>query len=399
MNKKVPLSELQNRMKRFRDKMSEINPDWELAVIISKVNQYYFAGTMQDVMILIPREQEAEYWVRRSFQRAVDESFFNIIKPMNSYREAAASFTKQSKIPSTVYFETEIVTLALANRIQKHFPFESIKSVDPVINSIRAIKSQYELELMKKSGDIHQKVLEEKIPSILYEGMSEAELATKLYVALVEEGHDANVRFGMFDTPMILGHISFGESSIYPTFFDGPGGNYGMSPAVPSFGSRENKLKMGDLVFIDAGCAVNGYHTDKTMTYMFGRKLPDDVIKIHRQCVEIQNEAASMLKPGAIPSEIYKAILDKQSDDFFENFMGFGSRKVKFIGHGIGLNIDEYPVIAEGFFEPLEEGMVIALEPKKGIEGIGMVGVENTFIVTPEGGKCITGDNPGLILV
>ena len=73
--------------------------------------------------------------------------------------------------------------------------------------------------------------------------------------------------------------------------------------------------------------------------------------------------------------------------------MGFGSRKVKFIGHGIGLNIDEYPVIAEGFFEPLEEGMVIALEPKKGIEGIGMVGVENTFIVTPEGGKCITGDN------
>jgi Xaa-Pro aminopeptidase len=161
MNKKVPLSELQNRMKRFRDKMSEINPDWELAVIISKVNQYYFAGTMQDGMILIPREQEAEYWVRRSFQRAVDESFFNIIKPMNSYREAAASFTKQSKIPSTVYFETEIVTLALANRIQKHFPFESIKSVDPVINSIRAIKSQYELELMKKSGDIHQKVLEE----------------------------------------------------------------------------------------------------------------------------------------------------------------------------------------------------------------------------------------------
>lgn len=75
MNKKVPLSELQNRMKRFRDKMSEINPDWELAVIISKVNQYYFAGTMQDGMILIPREQEAEYWVRRSFQRAVDESF------------------------------------------------------------------------------------------------------------------------------------------------------------------------------------------------------------------------------------------------------------------------------------------------------------------------------------
>lgn len=399
MHKKVPLSELKNRMKCFREKMNEVNPEWELAIIISKVNQYYFTGTMQDGMILIPREQEAEYWVRRSFQRAIDESFFNNIYPMASYREAAASFTKQNNIPSTVYFETEILTIALANRIKKYFPFESIESVEPVINSIRAVKSQYELELIKQSGAIHQKVLEEQIPGILYEGMSEAELATKLYSALVQEGHDANVRFGMFDTPMILGHICFGESSLYPTFFDGPGGNYGMSPAVPSFGSRETKLKKGDLVFIDAGCSVMGYHTDKTTTYMFGRSLPDEVIKVHRQCVDIQNEAASMLKPGAVPSEIYKAILTNQSHDFLNNFMGFGNRRVKFIGHGIGLNIDEYPVIAEGFLDPLKEGMVIALEPKKGIEGLGMVGTENTFIVTPDGGKCITGNNPGLILV
>lgn len=79
--------------------------------------------------------------------------------------------------------------------------------------------------------------------------------------------------------------------------------------------------------------------------------------------------------------------------------MGFGNRHVKFLGHGIGLNIDEYPVLAKGFKEPLKENMVIALEPKKGIEGVGMVGIENTFIVTPEGGRCISGKNPGLILV
>jgi len=216
---------------------------------------------------------------------------------------------------------------------------------------------------------------------------------------MVEEGHDAGIRFGMFDTPMILGHIAFGVSSIYPTFFDGPGGNYGMSPAVPSFGSRENRLKTGDLVFIDAACAVDGYHTDKTMTYMFGKQLPENVIDIHRRCVEIQNEAASMLKPGAIPAEIYKTVISKLSPDFLDNFMGFGKRRVKFIGHGIGLNVDEYPVIAEGFTEPLQEGMVIALEPKKGIAGVGMVGIENTFAVTPDGGVCITGNNPGLIPV
>ncbi|MEZ4484172.1 MAG: M24 family metallopeptidase [Syntrophotaleaceae bacterium] len=79
--------------------------------------------------------------------------------------------------------------------------------------------------------------------------------------------------------------------------------------------------------------------------------------------------------------------------------MGFGSRPARFLGHGIGLQIDEAPVIAKGFDEPLQAGMVLALEPKKGIEGVGMVGIENTFIVTADGGRCITGVHPGLIEV
>ena len=102
-----------------------------------------------------------------------------------------------------------------------------------------------------------------------------------------------------------------------------------------------------------------------------------------------------MLKPGAVPSEIYNCVMNDLSVDFLENFMGFGNRTVKFLGHGIGLTIDELPVIAQGFDEPIQEGMVFALEPKKGIKDIGMVGIENTFIVTTEGGKCITGTNRG----
>jgi Xaa-Pro aminopeptidase len=108
---------------------------------------------------------------------------------------------------------------------------------------------------------------------------------------------------------------------------------------------------------------------------------------------------AAMLVPGAIPSQIYQTIMDRLSPDFLENFMGFGNRQVRFLGHGIGLTIDEMPVIAKGFDEPIQEGMVFALEPKKGIPDVGMVGIENTFEVTPNGGRCITGDNPGLIKV
>jgi Xaa-Pro aminopeptidase len=132
---------------------------------------------------------------------------------------------------------------------------------------------------------------------------------------------------------------------------------------------------------------------------MYGEPIPDIAVEAHVKCVSIQDEVAEMLVPGAIPSEIYNAVISSLDKKFLENFMGFGNRTVKFLGHGIGLLIDETPVIAKGFNEPIEEGMVFALEPKKGIKGVGMVGIENTFIVTDKGSECITGSNQGLISV
>jgi len=394
--KKVPLNELKNRMKRFRMQMDISNPDWEITAIFSKINQYYFTGTMQDGMLIIPRDGEATFWVRRSYQRALDESLFEKIEHMNSFRDAAKD---TDKLPETVYLETEVVPLAFYKRFQKHFPFKNFKPADTTIAAVRAVKSKYELQLMRESGKIHQHVLEDIAPGLFSEGMNEADLGAELYRVMVEEGHHGITRFGMFDTEMILGHIGFGDSSIYPTYFDGASGTRGLSPAVPLLGSRDRKLKKGDLVYIDIGCGVEGYNTDKTVTYMFGRSLPQYAIDAHNKCVEIQDEIASMLKPGSLPSDIYRSIMDNLDDDFKRNFMGFGKRRVKFLGHGIGLLIDELPVIAERFTEPLQEGMVFAIEPKRGIKDIGMVGIENTFIVTPKGGECITGNSKGLIPV
>jgi Xaa-Pro aminopeptidase len=252
---------------------------------------------------------------------------------------------------------------------------------------------------MEQCGKIHARVLEEIVPSLFQEGISEAEFAVEIYKAMVHEGHQGQVRFGMFDTDMVLGHVAFGESSIYPTAFNGPGGNFGMGPAMPSLGSRTRKLNKGDLVFVDIGCGLYGYHTDKTMTYVFEGNLPDYAVAAHRHCVETQNTIAAMLKPGAVPSQIYQTVMESLTPAFLENFMGYGKRQVKFLGHGIGITIDELPVIAKGFDEPLEAGMVFAIEPKKGIPGIGMIGIENTFVVTPKGGKCITGIHPGLKVV
>lgn len=393
---KVPLSELKGRMERFRQKMNESCPEWELVIIFSKVNMYYFTGTMQDGMLMIPREEEPVLWVRRSLERALDESLFPDIRGMNSFRDAAMSYRT---IPRSVHMEMETVPMALYQRLTNYFPFREVYSADRQIGAVRSVKSEYEIKLMEKAGSLHRYVLEDLVPGILREGMSEAELAAELYTVMVKEGHFGIARFNMFDTEISPGHIAFGESSIYPTYFNGPGGNYGLSPYAPILGSRERRLRKGDLVFVDVGFGYEGYYTDKTMTYMFGQSLPDEAVKYHLKCVEIQNTIASMLKPGANPAEIYNTIMKELDEEFLMNFMGYGTRKVKFLGHGIGLHIDEHPVIAEGFSEPIKPGMAFAVEPKYGVTGIGMVGIENTFLVEKDGSRCLTGSSTGLIPV
>jgi Xaa-Pro dipeptidase len=396
MHAKVPSSELSDRLRRFHDQMAIVDPDWELAVISSNVNLYYFTGTMQDGILLIPRDGEAVLWVRRSFSRAVDESAFPRIEQMQSYRTAAEAM---AKIPSIGWLETEHMTLAQYQRLRKYFTFEDVRSVDTVVADLRSVKTPYEKRLMERAGSIHRHVLEDLAPALFREGMSEADFSAELYAVMVREGHHGIVRFGIAGAEIMLGLIGFGESSIYPTYLDSPGGNAGMSPAVPLLGSRERKLKKGDLIFCDIGCGYHGYHTDKTMTYVFCGTLPDEVVRIHQQCVGIQDAIVALLRPGAVPSQIYEEVTADLDSSFLDNFMGYGDRRVQFLGHGIGLEIAENPVIAKGFDRPLEEGMIIALEPKKGIKGVGMVGTENTFIVTPAGGRSITGNNPGLIPV
>jgi Xaa-Pro aminopeptidase len=395
MQDKVPFRELEDRMTRFRARMDYACPGWELATIVGKIPLYYFTGTMQDGLLLIPGGGEPVFWVRQSYELAENESLFPDIRKMKSYRDVASGM---GDLPSSVYLETDLVTVAQLQRLQKYLPFTDIKGVDEQVGAVRAKKSPYELSLMEHAGRIHRHVLEDCVPGMLEEGMSEVSLTCDLYSLMVEEGHQGIVRFGMFNE-MLLGQIGFGTSSISPTCVNTPGGLYGMHPSTPLMGCRERILRKSDLVVIDIGCGYQGYQTDKTLSYMFGSSIPEDAIQVHDRCRDIQHQIAAMLRPGAIPQEIYRSVMADLEPGFLTNFMGFGNHTVKFLGHGIGLWIDEMPVIAEGFTEPLQEGMVFAIEPKKGIPGVGLVGIENTFVVTPGGGKSITGDSPGLIPV
>lgn len=397
MRENLTAEELQGRLERFRALMAQAHPEWNTAILLSRVNQYYFTGTMQDGMLVIRRDEpQPFYFVRRSYERAQSESPLSCVYPMNSYRDAAAVLGRAC---GHTYMETEIVTVGILGRLRAHFELGEIHALDRVVQAVRAVKSPYELAWLRRAGEAHQAFLETVVPSLLREGISEADFVAEVYAGMVKHGHQGISRFSMFQAEMVAGQVAFGENSLYPTSFDGPGGAKGISPAVPLLGSRERRLRRGDLVFVDIGFGMGGYHSDKTQVYLFGGQLPDAARAAHRKCIEIQSQAASLLKPGAVPAEIYQAVMGGLDDEFKRNFMGYGSQRVSFLGHGIGLHVDEPPVIAEGFREPLEKHMVIALEPKKGIPGVGTVGVEDTYVVTPDGGLCITGGGRDVIIL
>ena len=388
--------EIQNRIQTLWHHMNQKAPNWDNLLIFGKMNQYYYTGTMQDGVFALRRDGSYRYFIRRSFQRGNLEAKITECTPMTNYRSL---YDFLGTDLGNLYLDKDIVNLSILDRLKKYFPIEVINSADRILSEVRSVKSPYELEKIKISGKKHQQILQSVVPGLLKEGISEVTLFSSLYEKMLEAGYHGLARFSMHQVEMALGQFGFGTNAIYPARFDGPGGMKGMSPVVPMVGDPDRRLQKGDLVFIDIAFGVDGYHTDCTQIYQFGGAIDSELLKTHNRCREIEKQAADLLRPGAIPSEIYQQTVGTLPEEFLENFMGIGNERVRFLGHGIGLEIDEYPVIAKGFQAPLEENMVIALEPKKSIPGAGIVGVEDSYIVTPSGGVCVTGGEREIFLI
>jgi Xaa-Pro aminopeptidase len=299
-----------------------------------------------------------------------------------------------------VCLEGETMPVMTFDRLKKYFSMKSVNYLDSAVWTLRSVKSACELHWIKVSGESHRILMEERIPLLLKEGISEAELTGEIANEMYKLGFQGRARFHRFQTELVIGQLGFGTNALFPSSFDGPGGTKGGSAAVPLSADETRKLKKGDSIFVDLVFGVRGYHSDKTQVYMFGAEPPKEYEAAHRLCMDIQRRIAERLRPGEIPSVIYQEIMGSLNEQELDCFMGVDNKhKVKFLGHGVGLNIDEFPVIARGFDDPLEENMVLALEPKKGVPGIGMAGVEDTYIVKEGGGQCVTGGGRDIIVV
>ena len=385
----VPASELETRLERFRRAMDAAHPGWEMAAVNHKVAMYYFTGTIQEGVLLI-RPQDAVFWVRRSFERACNESHFSDIRPMHSFREAAAFY---GGAPKVMYVETKKATLDWERMLHKYFAFEELGSFDSVLQDLRMVKSEYELKQMEQSGAIHETVLDLVAPKLIHGGISEAQLAIAIYSEMVQRGSHGTARFNQALGEEAVGIASFGKSGLVRTGFDGPGGTDGTCIAVQSIGNAFRKLQSGRLVYLDIPCGFDGYHTDKTVVYYYGDLAKDEqskhLMEAQQRCLELEQEVVRLMVPGEPIENLYLRTMDKFDNIYGDAFMNGG----KFLGHSIGLVMDEAPAIAKGFKQPLQPGMTFAVEPKIALPGLGMVGTENTYVVTEKGARSLTGSS------
>lgn len=385
----VPAGELEARLERFRRAMDAAHPGWEMAAVNHKVAMYYFTGTIQEGVLLI-RPQDAVFWVRRSFERACNESHFSDIRPMHSFREAAAFY---GSVPKVMYVETKKATLDWERMLHKYFAFEELGSFDSVLQDLRMVKSEYELKQMEQSGAIHETVLDIVAPKLIRGGISEAQLAIALYSEMVQRGSHGTARFNQALGEEAVGIASFGKSGLVRTGFDGPGGTDGTCIAVQSIGNAFRKLQPGRLVYLDIPCGFDGYHTDKTVVYYYGDLAKDEqskhLIEAQQRCLELEQEVVRLMVQGEPIENLYLRTMDKFDNIYGDAFMNGG----KFLGHSIGLVMDEAPAIAKGFKQPLQPGMTFAVEPKIALPGLGMVGTENTYVVTEKGARSLTGSS------
>jgi Xaa-Pro aminopeptidase len=378
-------------------------PDAGGLLVFSRLNIYYLTGTMGAGVVWLPYQGDPVLLCRRGEGRARLESPLDKIISFRSFGELPRLLdTAGSPLASTVAAEMNGLSWSLSSLLLRHLPDCSFLSGDRILALARSVKSPWEMEKLALAGSRHATSLLSLLPPFLSPGMTEAAVAHRLWEVLFGQGHQGILRMDAFGEEVFLGHVSAGVSANYPSVMNGPVGLRGQHPAAPFMGSASTVWHDGEPLTVDVGFSLEGYQTDKTQVYWAGRRqsIPRQVRAAHEFCVRVQQMVAENLKPGSLPSALAaQAFAMAAQEGWSDGFMALGGNKVPFIGHGIGLSIDEYPVFAEGFDEPLLESMAVAIEPKIGLPGIGMVGLENTFEVTPAGGRCLTGHDYDIVCV
>jgi len=383
----VPEQEIDCRIRNFQLNLQKIDLDG--AFILQNTDLFYFSGTIQSSVLFIPQQGEPVLMVQKGLQRARHESPLKHVFPATGRGQIKKvlrdfGFLDLKKIG----LEMDVLPIKIYFRYHQTFPEYEWSDVSGAIQRLRMIKTPYEVEQIRGAARILGKGYLE-IKEIIREGITELEIDGHLALIARREGHMGILRMRGWNQEMTYAHVLSGESGAIISFLDSPHGGKGNTPAMAQ-GASFRRIRKNEPIGIDYGVGINGYLADQFRTFVIG-DLPDDLMRAHDCSVEVHGLFAKEAKPGVSSADLYRLALKKaEKAGFGEHFMGYGEGRVRFIGHGLGLEIDEHPILAPRFNQRLEPGMVIALEPKFVFPGKGVVGLEDDYLITATGVERLT---------
>jgi len=381
------LEEIEKRLIRIRAGMKK--QEIEALLVIQKMNFYYFSGTTQDGLLFIPLEGKPLLMIKRELERAKVESPLNEIVALRSIRDIPSLIqTHCGRLPNSLGLEMDVLPVKDYFKYQELFPSTRFMDASSILRETRKIKSAFEIDLIRKAGEIGKKVYE-KAKKILKEGMTEIEFGGLLEAAAKRYGHEGLLRVRSLNYEAYTWHVLSGLTGGIVSQSDSPMGGLGLSPAFP-VGASLKVMRAHEPILVDFGTCFHGYQADETRMFSIG-KMEQKFIDAYNACKEIHDAVLEETRPGADCEAIFMKTLQlAEKLGYKDSYLGPPGLQTRFIAHGIGLELNELPFIAQEQSYPLEEGMTFAVEPKIVFPGEGSVGLENTVVVTKNGYEILT---------
>lgn len=353
-------------------------------LLADNANLYYTSSRVFCGYTYVPAEGDMIYFVRRPVGLTGDNVVY-IRKPEQIIEEMQK---RGLPLPQTLLVEGDSLSYNEYNRLASAFSSSRIlPGGTALIRQVRAVKTPFEIDMIRQSAASHD-MLYRHIPKLYTPGMTDLEFSIEIERAARQHGSLGIFRIFGRSMEIFMGNVLAGENADTPTPYDFAMGGAGLDDSLP-IGCNGTTIHPGQTVMVDVNGNFTGYMTDLSRVYSLG-EIPEKARHAHAVSLEIEQAVMSMARPGVAASELYDKALAIARDRKVEDYFMGHRQKAGFVGHGVGIEINEQPVLAPRSRDVLEAGMVFALEPKFVIPGVGPVGIENTFLVTDDGVERLT---------
>lgn len=381
MIQKELIDDLKLKWDRLQQAMQQINADGCLLAV--DVNLYYTTGHIYSGYFYLPAEGAPWFFVKRP--NGLDGDQVEYIRKPEQMAELFA--VHGLKMPEKLLLEADELTYNEYLRLQTIFHPKETANATAVIRGLRRIKTPHEIEMFRLSAERHARTYAE-IPECFRPGMTDLEFQYEIEKRMRKNGSIGLFRAFGANMDIFMGSILAGENAETPSPFDFALGGGGIDASCP-LGANGTVLREGTAVMVDMAGNYTAYMTDMTRVFSVGR-LSELAYRAHQTALSIQNEIERVARPGTPCADLYNIAARITEEQGLEAYFMGTKQQAKFVGHGIGIQINELPVLTPRSKEVLEPNMVFALEPKYVIPGVGAVGIENSFLVTENGLEKIT---------